>query len=199
MARKKLTEAQIERIKIDLASGMTTRRVAEAHGLGHAVIDKISSDLNKSAGLPLKIQRKVRQRMTELEMGLKKGNVNSERAIEDAVEIAAFERVQVTIRHKAEWAAHKPLVDDAISTAKDAEGDIGSAMKLAQVAKSTAETIKIRQESERKLYGLDITEQGEPRPFAGESDTELATMLRDELARLRDSGLLQPGDQEILH
>lgn len=49
-------------------------------------------------------------------------------------------------RHRDEWEEHKEIVDTAIGT-KDFE--------TAKLAKITAETLKIRQEAERKAWGID--------------------------------------------
>ena len=48
------------------------------------------------------------------------------------------------LRHREEWERHRPLMDEALSG--DAE-----AVKL---AKTVAETLKIRQEGERKAWGV---------------------------------------------
>ena len=48
------------------------------------------------------------------------------------------------LRHREEWERHRPLTDEALSG--DAE-----AVKL---AKTVAETLKIRQEGERKAWGV---------------------------------------------
>ena len=50
----------------------------------------------------------------------------------------------VLLRHREEWERHRPLMDEALSG--DAE-----AVKL---AKTVAETLKIRQEGERKAWGV---------------------------------------------
>lgn len=52
----------------------------------------------------------------------------------------------VLLRHKAEWEKQRELSDRAMSE-EDAD--------LAKLAKLTAETLKIRQEGERKAWGIN--------------------------------------------
>ncbi|MBQ9536602.1 MAG: hypothetical protein IJU79_02305 [Desulfovibrionaceae bacterium] len=63
-----------------------------------------------------------------------------------AMQAAAEAKAAVIQRHKFEWEQHQHLVDSAI-----ADDDF----TRAKLAKITAETIKIRQEGERKAWGLD--------------------------------------------
>lgn len=66
-----------------------------------------------------------------------------------AIDKSAEEKVAIVRRHRKEWEDHKHLLDDAIK-----EEDY----EKARLAKITAETIKIRQEGERKAWGIiDIT------------------------------------------
>lgn len=63
----------------------------------------------------------------------------------EALDRAADAKAAVIQRHKAEWDKHQALIDDALS-----EGSFDKA----KLAKITAETIKIRQEGERKAWGI---------------------------------------------
>lgn len=55
-------------------------------------------------------------------------------------------RADVEIRHCTEWEEHQGIIDQALA---DRDFD------LAKLAKITAETIKIRQEAERKAWRID--------------------------------------------
>lgn len=53
-------------------------------------------------------------------------------------------RAAVLLRHRQEWERHRPLMEEALNG--DAEA--------AKLAKTAAETLKIRQEAERKAWGI---------------------------------------------
>ena len=63
----------------------------------------------------------------------------------EAIDRAADAKAAVMVRHKEEWERHQTLIDEAL-----AEGDFDKA----KLAKITAETLKIRQEGERKAWGI---------------------------------------------
>ncbi len=63
----------------------------------------------------------------------------------EAVDRAADAKAAVILRHKAEWEQHQQLIKQAVES-----GDFDAA----KLAKITAETIKIRQEGERKAWGI---------------------------------------------
>lgn len=68
----------------------------------------------------------------------------------EALNRAADAVAAVMIRHKAEWERHQSLIDEALEA-----GDFDKA----KLAKITAETLKIRQEGERRAWGIsDKTE-----------------------------------------
>ena len=62
-----------------------------------------------------------------------------------AIAFAADEKVAVIIRHREEWETQRALVTTAIE-----KNDFDKA----KLAKITAETLKIRQEAERKAWGI---------------------------------------------
>ena len=63
----------------------------------------------------------------------------------EAVNRAAEAKAAVILRHKAEWDRHQAIIDEALSA-----GDFDRA----KLAKITAETLKIRQEGERRAWGI---------------------------------------------
>ena len=69
----------------------------------------------------------------------------------EALDRAADAKAAVMLRHKEEWERHQTLIDEAL-----AAGDFDKA----KLAKITAETLKIRQEGERRAWGIkDSTEE----------------------------------------
>lgn len=63
----------------------------------------------------------------------------------EALSRAADAKAAVMVRHKEEWERHQALIDEAL-----AAGDFDKA----KLAKITAETLKIRQEGERRAWGI---------------------------------------------
>ena len=63
----------------------------------------------------------------------------------EALDRAADAKAAVMRRHKEEWERHQALIDEAL-----AAGDFDKA----KLAKITAETLKIRQEGERRAWGI---------------------------------------------
>lgn len=72
-----------------------------------------------------------------------------------ALDRAADARAAVIMRHKEEWEQHQQLIRKAVEN---------SDFDTAKLAKITAETIKIRQEGERRAWGIVETDT---RPAAG--------------------------------
>lgn len=93
-------------------------------------------------------------------------------ALNDAID----RRVEVVRRHQHEWDVHKQLFDEVMST-RDFE--------TAKLAKITAETLKIRQESERQAWGIDLMQQTQPQQdqiinidFSHRSQSDLIALVR---------------------
>lgn len=64
----------------------------------------------------------------------------------EALDRAADAKAAVIHRHQSEWDEHKRLMRDAMDTQD---------FNAAKLAKITAETLKIRQEAERKAWGIN--------------------------------------------
>lgn len=63
----------------------------------------------------------------------------------EAVDRAASAKAEVILRHKGEWRKHQALIDAALAACD---------LERAKLAKITAETLKIRQEGERRAWGI---------------------------------------------
>lgn len=68
----------------------------------------------------------------------------------EALDRAADAKAAVMVRHKEEWVQHQRIIDEALA-ADDFD--------KAKLAKITAETLKIRQEGERKAWGIKETSE----------------------------------------
>lgn len=209
----KLDEAVRQQILIELSTGRPQSEIAKKCGVSQMTVSRIFQDLkamdkagDKKASANLR--KKIKQRTDELELELRREFLDSDEIVENAVEQAALDRVEVISRHKAEWNAHKPIIDgivaDSVREAEleaaqreagtlEAKEQVGKVLLLkerANVAKSTAETIKTRQEAERKIYGLDLGGEGEDRPFKNMDESQLAKRLAETMRRLNAEGLL---------
>ena len=63
----------------------------------------------------------------------------------EALDRAAEAKAAVILRHKTEWERHQVLIDEALAE---------SNFERAKLAKITAETLKIRQEGERRAWSI---------------------------------------------
>ena len=103
-----------------------------------------------------------------------------------AIASAADEKVAVIIRHREEWETQRALVTTAIE-----KNDFDKA----KLAKITAETIKIRQEGERKAWGivdkaaLDHTSSD---GSLSQRPVDLSHLSPDELLRLTKEAFKTP-------
>lgn len=96
----------------------------------------------------------------------------------EAMSAAADERVAVIRRHRAEWEEHKAIIAEALAT---------NDFEKAKLAKITAETIRLRQDGERKAWGIDLMQQQQSNQqaqvvnidFSTRSQSELITLVRE--------------------
>lgn len=63
----------------------------------------------------------------------------------EALNAAADRKAAVITRHREEWVKHQAIIDEALNN---------NDFDRAKLAKITAETLKIRQEGERKAWGI---------------------------------------------
>lgn len=88
-----------------------------------------------------------------------------------ALDRAADARAAVIERHRQEWTEHQRLLADALLTQN---------FDMAKLAKITSETLKIRQEAERKAWG--ITEVKAPAEITLKPDLSIFAKLLDAYA-----------------
>lgn len=94
----------------------------------------------------------------------------------EALNRAAKAKADVILRHKAEWDKHNAIMDEALAN-KD--------FNAAKLAKITAETIKIRQEGERRAWGIqDKSESGPAVPMRAEVHLDLSGQSPQAVAEL---------------
>ena len=104
----------------------------------------------------------------------------------EALDRAAEAKAAVITRHQREWDRHQAIMDEALS-----EGSFDKA----KLAKITAETIKIRQEGERKAWGivdktaLDHTSSD---GSLSQRPVDLSRLSPDELLRLTKEAFKTP-------
>lgn len=91
------------------------------------------------------------------------GNIKS-----DAIDIAVEIRADVIERHRGDWAEHRKYFTIA---------GIAADFDLGKSAKITAEMLKIRQEGERKSYGLDEVQATDKKESLADAITSLIDKL----------------------
>jgi len=129
-----------ETIRAEYETGATQSMLSRQHGVSRTAIQKHIEAEGWSQDVEPVIQRKVAEKVAGIVAGC---NPKKKAAALDA---EAGRRADVVQRHRDEWEEHKDIVDTAIGT-KDFEA--------AKLAKITAETLKIRQEAERKAWAID--------------------------------------------
>ena len=170
-----------ETIRAEYETGASQSELSKRHGVSRKAIQKhITAD-----GWTQDVSGAV-NRMTEAKVaGVVAGCDPQKKA--EALNRAAEAKAAVIMRHKAEWDRHQSLIDEALG-----DGDF----EKAKLAKITAETIKIRQECERKVWGIvdkaavDHTSSDgsmSPRPV------ELSRLSPDELLRLTREAFRETG------
>jgi hypothetical protein len=139
MGRKSTVDWSVARAKRE--AGATFKSLAEEFNVDAASICRRAK---KEQWLdPVDSEAVVQRRAMEKVNGI----VNADPIKKaEAIDSAASKVADVVERHRTEWEEHKDLVQQAI-VAQDFE--------VAKLAKITAETLKIRQEGERKAWGLD--------------------------------------------
>lgn len=133
-----------ETIRAEYEAGASQSELAKRHGVSRKAIQKhiIAEGWAQDISGTL-------DRLTEAKVaGVVAGCDPKKKAA--ALDRAADAKAAVIMRHKEEWEQHQQLIRAAVEN-----GDFDAA----KLAKITAETIKIRQEGERKAWG--ITDKGE--------------------------------------
>jgi hypothetical protein len=149
-------------IRAEYEAGASQASLAKKHGVSRGAIQKHIAAEGWAQDLEPVIQRKVAEKVA----GVVAGSSPQKKA--EAIDAEAMRRADVNNRHRDEWDEHKTLMDTAIGT-KDFES--------AKLAKITAETLKIRQEGERKAWGLDIA------PSPSVNTQTVNNYSRDELVK----------------
>lgn len=134
-----------ETIRAEYEAGASQSDLAKRHGVSRTAIQKHIAQ----EGWVQDISQTL-DRLTEAKVAGVVAGCNPKKKAE-ALDRAADAKAAVILRHKAEWEQHQQLIRQAVES-----GDFDAA----KLAKITAETIKIRQEGERKAWGIsDKVEQ----------------------------------------
>ena len=132
-----------EKIRAEYEAGATQSELARQHGVSRKAIQNHIEAEGWTQDVEPAIQRKVAEKVA----GVVAGCDPKKKA--EALDAEASRRADVVQRHRDEWEEHKQIVDTAVGT-RDFDA--------AKLAKITAETLKIRQEAERKAWSIDVTQ-----------------------------------------
>lgn len=133
-----------ETIRAEYEAGATQSDLSRRHGVSRTAIQKHIEAEGWTQDVEPALQRKVAEKVAGVVAGC-----NPKKKAE-AIDAEASRRADVVQRHRDEWEEHKQIVDKAVG-ARDFEA--------AKLAKITAETLKIRQEAERKAWSIDVVQQ----------------------------------------
>jgi len=128
-----------DKIRAEYEAGSNQSDLSRKYGISRTAIQKHIEKDGWVQDLEPVILRKVAEKVA----GVVAGCNPVEKAI--AIDNAAIRIVEVIERHRTEWEEHKGVIDRAIGTED---------MDAAKLAKILAETLKIRQEGERKAWGI---------------------------------------------
>ena len=132
-----------ETSRAEYEAGATQSELSRNHGVSRTAIQKHIEAEGWTQDVEPSIQRKVAEKVAGVVAGC-----NAKKKAE-ALDAEAARRADVVQRHRDEWEEHKQIVDTAVGT-RDFDA--------AKLAKITAETLKIRQEAERKAWSIDIAQ-----------------------------------------
>lgn len=132
-----------ETIRAEYEAGASQSDLSRKHGVSRKAIQNHIEAEGWTQDIEPSIQRKVAEKVA----GIVAGCDPKKKA--EALDAEASRRADVVQRHRDEWEEHKHLVDTAIVT-KDFDA--------AKLAKITSETLKIRQEAERKAWQIDVAQ-----------------------------------------
>lgn len=136
-----------EAIRAEYEAGASQSDLARRYGLSRTAIQKRI----KAEGWMQDVSHTI-DRLTEAKVAGVVAGCNPQKKAE-ALDAAAERKAAVIMRHKAEWDRHKVLMDEALANED---------FNAAKLAKITAETLKIRQDGERRAWG--IQDKSEPNP-----------------------------------
>lgn len=132
-----------DQVRAEYETGATQSDLARRHGVSRKAIQKHI----EAESWTQDVEDDLRKKVAEKVAGLVAGCDPKKKA--EALDAEASRRADVIQRHRDEWEEHKGLVDSAIG-AQD--------FNAAKLAKITAETLKIRQEAERKAWNIDAAQ-----------------------------------------
>lgn len=128
-----------ETIRAEYEAGASQSDLAKRHGVSRTAIQKRIRSESWMQDITGAINR-----LTEAKVAGVVAGCNPQKKAE-AFDRAAEAKAAVIQRHKAEWDEHKRHIMEALE-----EGNFDKA----KLAKITAETLKIRQDGERKAWGI---------------------------------------------
>ena len=127
-------------IRAEFEAGATRRQLVEKYGCSPTALAKRELAEGWKQDLEAAIQKRTVEKVAKLE-----GTADPKKRAA-AVDDEAQRRADVVSRHRTEWDVHAGLLDEVFER-RD--------FNLAKLVKITAETLKIRQEGERKAWNLD--------------------------------------------
>ena len=160
----KLTSEQWNEIRARKEAGESSEVLGPAYGVSPQAVRKRAKKegwIEATEDIGGLIRKKVARQVA----GIVATATPEKKAL--ALEIAAGKVVTVIERHRQEWDEHREISDAAISEKN---------FELAKLAKITGETIKIRQDGERKAWGIEAT----PDPAIAPAGSEAARTVKVE-------------------
>lgn len=171
MAR--LTAEQWAKIRTEReTTGVSFRVLANKYKVSDAAIVKRAKSEGWSNGSDCDeiIRRKVSEKVSGL------ANLADPKKRAAAIEAESDRRAAIQIKHRTEWNPVGTLIREAVRIRKTNSKD---AVDKVRLAKMIAETLRMKQECERKAWGLDIVV--DPNALKNMTDEQLEALAQGKL------------------
>lgn len=170
-----------ETIRAEYEAGSSMGALSRTYGVSKTAISKRARKEGWTQDVTEAVNRLVNAKVYGVV-----ASVNQEKKAA-AMAAAADERVAVIHRHQDEWRRHQAIIDEALAN---------NDFERAKLAKITAETIRIRQDGERRAWGIDLTQQQQATQqaqvvnidFSTRSQTELIALVREAYGTAQHDG-----------
>lgn len=178
-----------ETIRAEFETGATMGELSRRYGVSKAAISKRAG----AEGWVQDVSGVVNRRAEAKVNGLV-NTVNPKKKAE-AIERAADAQAAVRLRHREEWALHGVLCARVMEKAGDGRTPPAEVFEYAKLSKIIAETLKIRQDGERKAHGISDKVEMEPAvPVRAEVRLDLSGQSPQDVAELARAAFREEAD-----
>lgn len=171
-----------ETIRAEYEAGATMGELSRKHGVDKAAISRKAKKEAWLTDLSEVVNRRAEAKVNGLV------NTVDPKKKAEAVDRAADAKASVIMRHKKEWDDQEALAREAVEK-RDFD--------LAKLAKITAETIKIRQEGERKAWGIREALEDTAKSVEATISIDLSKASLEQISAMVDAAWANNGENSV--